>query len=154
MGSDIVFQGLALLALAVSVGVGVLVFQLKRRLNDFFAGSEAKDLESMLAGLGKRLRENEDSFKNLRNDVARIDVMAEHAIQKVGILRYNPFGDVGGDQSFVLALLDHADNGMVLSSLYSREGSRVYLKAIVKAESKHHLSAEEQEAIRRAMHDE
>ena len=154
MNSDMVFQGLAFFALIGAVGAGILVFQLKRRLNKFFAGSEAKDLESMLAELGKRVRENEDSFKNLRNDVARIDVMAEHALQKVGMLRYNPFGDVGSDQSFALALLDHMDNGVVLSSLYAREGTRVYAKSVVKGESKYHLSDEEKEVIQRAINDE
>ncbi len=154
MNSDMVFQGLAFFALIGAVGAGILVFQLKRRLNKFFAGSEAKDLESMLAELGKRVRENEDSFKNLRNDVARIDVMAEHAVQKVGMLRYNPFGDVGSDQSFALALLDHMDNGVVLSSLYAREGTRVYAKSVVKGESKYHLSDEEKEVIQRAINDE
>lgn len=150
MENDLIFQGLALLAVIAAVGLGVLVLKLKKRLDEFFAGSEARDLESMLAELGKRARDNEDAFKDLRNDVARIDVMAENAVQKVGILRYNPFGDVGSDQSFAIALLDHHDNGMVISSLYSREGTRMYAKAIVKGESKGHLSDEEKEAIRRA----
>ena len=143
--SNIAFQGLAILALLIAGVTGFLVLTLKRRLDMFFQGSGAD------AELGKRLRENEEDFKSLRDDVARIDVMAEHAVQKLGVIRYNPFGDVGSDQSFALALLDHADNGAILSSLYSREGTRIYVKPIVKGESKHHLSNEEQEAIRRAI---
>ena len=149
--SNIAFQGLAILALLIAGVTGFLVLTLKRRLDMFFQGSGADDLESVVAELGKRLRENEEDFKSLRDDVARIDVMAEHAVQKLGVIRYNPFGDVGSDQSFALALLDHADNGAILSSLYSREGTRIYVKPIVKGESKHHLSNEEQEAIRRAI---
>jgi|SRR3989344_3835058 len=151
MGADLAFQGLALLAL---IGAAIAAFQVVRlgkRLDTFFAGTGAGDLESLVAELGKRLRDSEDHFRQLRDDVARIDVMAGQAVQKVAAIRYNPFGDVGSDQSFAIALLDSEDNGVVISSLYAREGTRVYAKPIVKGESKHHLSNEEKEAIRRAI---
>ena len=149
MGADLAFQGLALLAL---IGAAIAAFQVVRLgLDTFFAGTGAGDLESLVAELGKRLRDSEDHFRQLRDDVARIDVMAGQAVQKVAAIRYNPFGDVGSDQSFAIALLDSEDNGVVISSLYAREGTRVYAKPIVKGESKHHLSNEEKEAIRRAI---
>ena len=151
MTGDLAFQGLALLALFVAGAAVHWVFRLKKRLDAFFVGSDASDLESLVAEFGKRLQDSDEHVKALTNDVARIDLMATNAIQKVGTIRYNPFGDVGSDQSFVIALLDAENNGVVLSSLYSREGTRVYAKAIVKSESKHHLSNEEKEAIRRAL---
>lgn len=142
---------IAVIALGFSIAAGVFVFKFSKRLDAFFQGGKAEDLESVIAEMGKHLRSVEEEFKQLRNDVARIDVMAENAVQKVGVIRFNPFGDVGGDQSFAVALLDSDDNGVVLSSLFAREGARVYAKPIVKGQSKHHLSREEEEAIRRAL---
>ncbi|MBI4134320.1 MAG: DUF4446 family protein [Candidatus Terrybacteria bacterium] len=141
----------ALAAVFFAGAAAVLVFRLSRRLDAFFHGGKAEDLESIIAEVGKRLRATEDEFKRLRNDVARIDVMAGNSVQKVGVVRFNPFEDVGGDQSFAIALLDFEDNGAVLSSLYTREGTRVYAKQVVKGQSRHHLSHEEEEAIRRAI---
>lgn len=151
MASETIFQVLAAVAFLAASVLAFFVFRFSRRLEVFFSGGKAKDLESVMAELGKRLRDVEGDFKELRNDVARIDVMAEHSVQKVGVVRFNPFGEVGGDQSFAVALLDSEDNGVVFSSLYAREGSRVYAKPIVKGQSKHRLSDEEQEAIRQAL---
>lgn len=142
---------MALLAIFVAGAAAIFAFRLGRRLDAFFQGGKAEDLESIIAEVGKRLRATEDEFKRLRNDVARIDVMAGNSVQKVGVVRFNPFEDVGGDQSFAVALLDSEDNGAVLSSLYTREGTRVYAKQVVRGQSRHHLSREEEEAIRRAI---
>lgn len=131
----------------------VRVVQLSRRIHAFFQGRKGADLEGLLAEMSKHLREVQSEFTQLRNDVARIDVMAGNAVQKVGVVRFNPFagGGMGSDQSFAIAILDFEDNGVVLSSLHGREGTRIYAKPIVKGESKHHLSDEENEAIRRAL---
>jgi hypothetical protein len=77
--------------------------------------------------------------------------MAGISLQKVGVVRFNPFKDMGGDQSFSIALLDFQNNGLVISSIYSREGNRVYTKPIKNGESEYQLSDEEKEAISRAM---
>ena len=66
------------------------------------------------------------------------------------MVRFNPFSDVGGDQSFSLALLDKRNNGIVITSLYAREGSRVFGKPIENGLSPHSLSEEEKEAIKKA----
>lgn len=145
---------LAAVAFFVAVVATLIVFRFSKRLDTFFHGGQAKDLESIIGEIGKRLRDTEEEFKRLRNDVARVDVMAGNAIQKVGVLRFNPFEDVGGDQSFAAALLDSEDNGVIISSLYTREGTRVYAKPLVKGQSKYHLSREEEEAIRRALSNE
>ena len=72
------------------------------------------------------------------------------AVQRVGIVRYNPFEDTGSNQSFVLAILDGLGNGFVLSSLHSRQQTRVFLKQISGGKAETALSEEEAEAIRRA----
>lgn len=73
------------------------------------------------------------------------------AIQRVGLVRFNPFEDTGGNQSFALALLDTAGDGLVFSSLFSRAESRLYVKPIRRGRSDYPLSDEENEAIRRAI---
>ena len=73
-------------------------------------------------------------------------------IQKVGIVRFNPYNDMGGDQSFALAVLDGLRNGVVISSLCSRSGTRIYAKTVMNGDGLDHpLSQEEQEAINKAM---
>ncbi len=142
---------LAVLAFIFSCGAVLLVFMLRQRFNDFFNVGKGEGLEGILAEQGKKTRDMAEDLKRLRNDVARIDIMAEASVQKVGMVRFNPFDDTGGDQSFAVAMLDSADNGIAVSSLHSREGTRVYAKQIIKGESRHHLTDEEKEAIRRAV---
>ena len=80
---------------------------------------------------------------------ARREAMSQ-AISRVGLVRYNPFEETGGNQSFALALLDAEGNGWVLSSLHARAGTRVYAKAITGGRSDAGLSEEETAAIRQA----
>ncbi len=72
-------------------------------------------------------------------------------MQRLGVVRYNPFQDTGSNQSFVLALLDSKGDGFVLSSLHSRQATRVFLKSLTGGRAEAQLSAEENEAIKRAM---
>lgn len=73
-------------------------------------------------------------------------------IQKVSIVRFNPFDDVGGDQSFCIAFLDAGNNGMVVSSLHSRQGTRIYAKPIQSGQAaQYQLSQEEQQAVKAAL---
>ncbi len=78
------------------------------------------------------------------------DEQGRRALQNVGVVRYNPFDDTGSNQSFALALVDAEGNGVVLSSLHSRQQTRVYLKEVVGGQSEAQLSDEETEALRRA----
>jgi hypothetical protein len=82
---------------------------------------------------------------------AVIEAAGRHAIQRVGLVRFNPFEDTGGNQSFALALMDAAGNGFVVSSLHARTGTRVYAKAISDGRSDGALSQEETDALRLAL---
>lgn len=70
-----------------------------------------------------------------------------YCVQKIGVVRYNAFDNVGSDLSFSIAIMDNNDDGVVLSSLYSRDSSSTYAKPIAGGKSKHALSAEEIKAI-------
>lgn len=72
------------------------------------------------------------------------------SVQKVGVVRFNPFSETGGDQSFSVAFLDGNNNGVVITSLYGREETRVYGKPVKEGESEYSLSKEEKEAIQQA----
>ncbi|TMG56281.1 MAG: DUF4446 family protein [Chloroflexi bacterium] len=80
-----------------------------------------------------------------------LEELTQRSIQKVGVVRFNPFADTGGDQSFAIALLDAEGNGVVLSSLHSRADTRIFAKQVLAGRSRHQLSDEEQDAIRKAL---
>ena len=126
------------------------ILKLNKRNKLFFSETKAKDFEGMIAEQIKRLRSADSVMKDLLNQQNKISETLEKSIQKVGIVRFNPFGDTGGNQSFSLSLLDQQDSGLIISSLYTREGVRVFLKPVKKGVSEYNLSKEEQEAIKKA----
>jgi len=113
-----------------------------------------KDLISSLNHLISATEQNADDLKKLNEKVVIETEEAQKHFQRLGFLRYNPFTDTGGDQSFSLCLLDEKDNGFVVSSLHSRENTRLYAKKIEsgKPVSNIVLSKEEQEVIKQATH--
>jgi len=90
-------------------------------------------------------------FEKILKEMASLKKESKFSIQKIGMIRFNPFSGVGGDQSFSVALLDANNNGVVITSLYVREGNRVYAKPVKKGESKYELSTEEKKVIARAI---
>ena len=96
------------------------------------------------------LKNLEKSLEKTSLDLEKLKKESKFHLQKIGIIRYNPFSGVGGNQSFSIALLDANDDGFVITSLYNKEESRFYGKPIKKGESLYKLSAEEKEAIKQA----
>lgn len=84
----------------------------------------------------------------------RLDTDMITCLQKVGIVRYSAFKDVGSDLSFALAILDETNTGVVLNGIYSTEASNIYAKPVTNGKSTYTLSEEEQEAIEKAIHSE
>lgn len=124
--------------------------RLKKRLKTLFNGSKATDLEGVMFEAIKRQKNSENEIKKNQQTIKRIEKIARNSIQRVGVIRYNPFKDTGGDQSFAIALLDSENNGVIISSLYSREGSRIYSKPIKQGKSKYPLTEEEKKVIKQA----
>ena len=125
-------------------------WQNKKKLKIFFAGKSASDLEGVLFEEIKRLKKSEDEIKKILKSLKGLEKMASLSIQKVGVVRFNPFKEVGGDQSFAIALVDSYNNGLVISSLYTREGTRIYAKPVEAGQSKYPLSKEEKESMKKA----
>lgn len=126
-------------------------WRLKKRLYLFFTGSRAQDLEGLLAEQIKRWRACQASLQTLQQLTQNIKIISQASLHKVGLVRFNPFSSVGSDQSFSIAFLDYQNNGLVISSLYTQEGCRVYAKPIEKGQSKYPLSKEEKAAIEKAI---
>lgn len=105
-------------------------------------------IDQLLASQMQRLDRIGDEVMAQAGRLRLIEGDARHMVQRVGIVRFNPFEDTGGNQSFVLALLDAADNGILITSLHARAGTRVYLRTVVGGRCDVPLSAEETEALR------
>jgi HAMP domain-containing protein len=145
---------LAVIAIAVSALSLLLWLWLAfrfRRLGRTRRGMVASgDVQGQLDVQDARLNELVRGFEEMRGRLPGMDEIDRRSVQHVGVVRFNPFEDTGGQQSFALALLDGAANGVVISSLHSRQQTRVFLKSISGGASESNLSAEETEALRRA----
>ena len=117
----------------------------------FLEKGKVKDVKDLLFSEIKKTKELEAGLKEAFGKIRSLEATSKISFQKIGVVRFNPFGDMGGNQSFIIALLDGQNNGFVISSLFIKEGNRVYAKAIANGVSDHALSAEEKEAIARAM---
>lgn len=108
-------------------------------------------LRGILEDVLKSQAQNKKDIEMLRTICDRIDKEGHFHIQKVGLLRFNPFKDTGGDQSFILSLLDKNDSGVIISGLYSRSGLRWYAKRVINGKgTEHELSDDEKKALKEA----
>ena len=89
--------------------------------------------------------------KFLEKEILKMQGDAKSYIQKVALMRFNPFDELGGDHSFTLALLDAHDNGIIFTGLHTRERTRVYVKNIVEGKSPIELSKEEERVLKEAL---
>lgn len=124
----------------------------------WFFWDARKKITTLLGGQGTP---EKDRQKNIMGRLARIEArldifeprlellekISKVSVQKVGFLRFNPFRDTGGDNSFIAVFLDRENNGILISSLYTREGVRLYAKQLENGISKHHLSEEEEKLL-------
>jgi hypothetical protein len=121
------------------------------RLRGITRGAEGSSLEAVLDAHLDKVFAVARELDGLGDRMTALEGAQRKAFQRVGLVRYNPFEETGGNQSFALALLDAAGDGWVLSSLHARAGTRVYAKAIKTGRADVGLSAEETAAITRAM---
>jgi len=114
--------------------------------NFFKKKKEPENLKEILSQF-KELKEN---FDKISKELENFKKENKFNIQKFGIVRFNPFKEIGGNQSFAITLLDGEDDGIVITSLYTKEGNRIFGKPIKGGISEYLLSAEEKEAIEKA----
>jgi hypothetical protein len=132
---------LACLFLAVSLR------RINRRLNGLARGADGASLEQAIAAHMSSVDEAVRRADSLELSVNALKGRLPVCLQRVNLIRYDAFDDVGGEQSFALALLDAEGDGVILSSIYTRQDVRVYAKSIRKGEASHGLSREERQAL-------
>lgn len=149
---DIAYLFLILLVFIVVLFVIIILQmkklnQLQKRISKFMTGKDAKSLEKDIVGLyedNKFLKINVDKNKK---DIRTLYKNMEHAFQKIGLIKYDAFQQMGGKLSFSLALLDENNNGFILNSVHSTEGCYTYTKEIKSGECAISLGEEEQQAL-------
>ena len=135
-----------ILALA---GLSYWIWSIQQRISRSLGGGK-DNLEASLERYYTQVKELAGDQQELKSKLQQLQVQASIASQKISVVRFNPFGDTGGDQSFSLAVLDAQDSGYVITSIHGRQGTRVYIKPIDYGRSKYKLSAEEQQALKQA----
>jgi len=142
-GQEYILLVLAFWVLLLTLGFGWVLNYFRRLFKDVKKENLIKILEGVLAK-----QENvSKSLVEVQKQISDFESKGQLHIQKVGVVRFNPFKEMGGDHSFSLALLDGKDMGFVITGLHTRERTRVYLKSIKKGKSDLELSIEEKKAL-------
>lgn len=150
------FISLFLLVIVIIFFIFVLLLRkeikkIQQKNAAFFSNTNIKNFEDVILNHSKSLKILDKDIQELYNISNQINILAHKGLHKFAMIRFNPFKEVGGDQSFAIALLNGKNNGLVISSLYTREGTRIYAKAIVnKLSEKYPLTEEEKEVIQLA----
>jgi hypothetical protein len=109
------------------------------------------NLIQILSKVLSQERRNSKTVSQIEREIKRIDQEGLANVKKVSHVRFNPFSELGGDHSFVLALLDGEDNGVLITGLHTRERTRVYVKEVKRGKCKLELSNEERKALVKAI---
>ena len=129
------------------LALSFFLFRFVTFFNKLTKGLEVADLKKVLEKILVGGEINTNEIKTLGKRIDLIEENGKYHIQKVGLVRFNPFKELGGDHSFSLAILDFHDSGIVITSLHARDRTRVYMKDIKKGKSESELSAEEKSAL-------
>ena len=132
------------------LGLTIVITWLFWHLKGLIKESGGKTLVKTLKDVFQKEKKNEAGISSIKKEIGKIRKDDLVHLQKVGLVRFNPFNETGGDHSFSIALLDGEDTGFVLTGLHTRERTRIYVKEIKKSKSKYELSKEELKAINKA----
>ena len=147
---SVVMVGLVILSVWVTV-ISVFVFRMIHHYNTLTRGIARPGLKEILELILDTQRGLKKNVNELTVKIGNITEAGELHVQRIGIVRFNPFDDTGGAQSFAMAILDGRDNGIVVTSLYARNSNRWYVKEVAAGQGKEiALSKEEQTAIKKA----
>ena len=126
-------------------------YQANKKIDTLLEKGRIKDFKDIFLSQKEKNNDLEEKIKEAFLKIKSLEDTCEKTVQKVGVVRFNPFNDMGGNQSFVIAMLDNKNNGFVISSLFVKEGNRVYAKTIKQGKSDYLLSDEEKEALKKAI---
>ena len=155
-GMDIAYLFIAIFILLIAIIVLLIVqivkySKLKKKYEKFMKGKDAKSLEQDIIALFEDNKFIKNENEKNRKDIREIMRRMEYCYQKIGLVKYDAFQQMGGKLSFCLCLLDNKNNGFLLNSVHSSDGCYSYTKEIKKGESELSLGEEEKEALDMAM---
>lgn len=155
-GIDIayLFIGVAVLIIILFILLIVQISKLsklKKNYEKFMLGSDAKSMEDEISSLFEDIKDLKECSSENHKNIKNLYKKQRHNYQKLGIVNYDAFKQMGGKLSFCLVLLDEDDNGFVMNSVHSSEGCYSYTKKIENGECKISLGEEEQKALDMAM---
>ena len=152
--SDIIIIGIAAVLVILFVLLIVALFKigkLKKCYNMFMEGKDGKSLEETFQKKFENMDFINDELKKIQGHLELIDENLLKTYQKVAIVKYDAFNEMGGKLSFSLALLSQTNDGFIINAMHSREGCYTYIKEIIDGNSVITLSEEEQEALDMAL---
>ncbi len=147
----IVLMGIMVFVLLYMVRVSMTMSRFLKRYRIFMRGKDAVSLEKAFSQKFLEVDKLTEISKLNSDEIRRIKETQSRTANKIGIVKYDAFPDVGGRLSFALAMLDESDSGFVMNTIHGRDGCYTYVKEIVKGESYIVLGPEEKEALRQAV---
>lgn len=145
--ADLIVVLLVLLIIIVIIETISIVVMYRKYISFMNKLGKGQNLDEMLKIYISDVENVKKDNREIKNYYTKLDEDISSCIQKVGLVRYNAFRDVGSDLSFAIALLDRNDNGVVLNGLYGSESSNIYAKPIKNKKSTYQLSDEEEYAL-------
>lgn len=143
--------GIMVVVLLYMVQVSMKLTRFMNRYRIFMKGKDAMSLEKAFTARFMELDKLDEVGRKNADDIRKLREVQGRTANKIGIVKYDAFPDVGGRLSFALAMLDESNSGFVLNAIHGREGCYTYIKEIVKGESYVVLGQEEKEALRQAV---
>lgn len=128
----------------------IWVIVTEKRLKKFFLGKKAKDLEDTITILETEITKLKKEREVIEKNITSINSKLKKSVRGLETIRFNPFPDQGSNQSFAIGMLNEEGDGLVISSLYSRERMSVFAKPIKGGKSEYELTTEEKEALNKA----
>lgn len=144
---EIAFFVFALIAILIGA---VWAWNTEKRLRRFFLGKKAKDLEDTIIILERDIAMLKESKTNIEKELITINQKLKKSIRGLETIRFNPFPDQGSNQSFAIGMLNEDGDGVIMSSLYSRERMSIFAKPIKAGKSEFELTEEEKEALKKS----
>jgi hypothetical protein len=121
------------------------------RLKKIFSGFKAKNAEILISEVTKKTKELEENKKKIDDQLSIIEKRLDQSIRNIETVRFNPFPEVGGNQSFAISLLNEEGNGVVISSLYARDRMSLFAKPIKDGKSEFELTKEEKSVLKKTL---
>ena len=149
---SLITAGIIILVLiAINAFLLTYFYRTNQKIDKLLENGKIKEFKEIFLSQKDKNSDLEEQIKDAFLKIKNLEGICETTVRKLGVVRYNPFNNMGGNQSFVIAMLDNKNTGFIVSSLFAEDGSRVYAKTVKQGKSDYVLSKEETEAINKAI---